>query len=152
MEQATRALAQGREIGVTGTRTDITAFQRENLMFILSVIPSAVHYGDCSGADYEAFQLCKGLGLWTVCHPPDQPFYRMFTKADETRGEKGFLARDLDIVTESKLLVVVPRQNVQPVSNKGSGTWTTHGYARQQHKTRIILWPDNRVEVRDYPW
>lgn len=141
-------------IGFTGTRLGITSMQRDRLMACLEsyAVPEAYHlrghYGDCVGADYEFFLLCKALGIYLVCHPPSDRRFRAFTHADadEVRPMKGFLARDWDIAEESGLLVAAPKENREPGSHVGSGTWTTVGYARMLSRPVVLIFPDGRVE------
>jgi hypothetical protein len=141
-------------IGFTGTRTGITAMQRERLMGWLSehAVPRLPdvqgHYGDCIEADYEFFLLCKALGIYLICHPPLDRRFRAFTHADadEIRPMKGYLERDWDIAVESNLLIATPKEMGEPESHIGSGTWTTVGYARKLHRPIVKIFPDGRVD------
>lgn len=142
-------------IGFTGTRAGITSMQRTALMNCLTEHgPERGHYGDCVGADYEFFLLCKALGIYLICHPPLDRRFRAFTHADadEVRPMKGFLARDWDIAVESGLLIATPKENEIPLSSdgslkkEGSGTWTTVSYAWQLGRPTVLIFPDGRIE------
>lgn len=134
--------------GFTGTRTQLSAFQRANLMtFLAENKPEQFHYGDCTGADYEGFVLATALRLYTVSHPPSVPKYRMFTTANEERPKKPYLVRNLDIVKETDYLIACPREDREPLSRVGSGTWTTVEYARHWSRPLVLLWPDGRVDI-----
>jgi len=137
----------GTSIGFTGTRKHITSPQRANLLSYLTVVkPAEVHYGDCIGADYEMFLLCKALGgIWKVCHPPDKETFRAFTRGDEIREVKPYLTRNRDIVMESDYLVACP---VQETEQPSGGTWYTVRYARSTGRTVVLLYPSGRVDIQ----
>jgi hypothetical protein len=134
----------GGDAGFTGTRQGPSALQRENMLKWLSMLqPRSLHYGDCRGADYEAWQYCKFLGVWTVCHPPVDPKDRMFTVADDIREPKPYLERNRDIVDESGYLVACPLENREIIR---SGTWSTIRYAWNISRPVVLLYPDGRVD------
>lgn len=114
------------------------------MTFLSTAKPLEVHYGDCTGADYELFLLAKSLGIRTVTHPPDNPAYRMFTNGDEIRGELSYLDRNIRIVEESDYIVACPREEHEIAR---SGTWMTIRYAQKVGRTRVILYPCGRVDI-----
>jgi hypothetical protein len=135
----------GTSAGFTGTRHGVTSFQREKLMqFLETVKPRQVHYGDCTGADYEMFLLCKALGIWTISHPPDNDKYRMYSDGSEIRKPLPYLARNMRIVEESDYLVACPRENKE-ISR--SGTWMTIRYAKTIGRTIALIHPDGKVDI-----
>lgn len=115
------------------------------MAFLEEAEPFEVHYGDCTGADYELFLLAKSFGIKTVMHPPDNPVYRMFTNGDVIREPLGYLARNVRIVEESDYLVACPREEHEVAR---SGTWMTVRYARSVGRTRVLLYPGGRVDIQ----
>jgi hypothetical protein len=113
--------------------------------FLTQVSPREAHYGDCTGADYELFQLAKTLRIKTICHPPDTPAYRMFTVGDEIRETGPYLVRNMQIVNESDYLVACPREE-QEVAR--SGTWMTVRYARNMGRTVVLLYPGGGIDIQ----
>lgn len=137
-------LSLGMSCGFTGSRHGVTAFQRAALMDVLSdAKPSVGHYGDCKGADYEFFMICKALGVRTVSHPGDDELWRMFTLADQVYPSKPNLTRNRDIVAACDYLVACPAETVMVTR---SGTWATVRYAIGVRTVLLIL-PDGRVDV-----
>ena len=122
------------------------------MLFLCEVDIREIHYGDCTGADYEMFMLATSFEVKTVCHPPDKNAYRMFTAGSVIRPVKPYLARNYDIVSESDFLVAVPRESREPADHRGSGTWTTVGYARSSHRTVAVVFPDGRVDIQPPGW
>lgn len=115
------------------------------MSFLVDVKPSVVHYGDCTGADYEMFLLCKTLGVWKVCHPPERDTFRMWTAGDEVRPVKPYLERNRDIVDESDYLVACPLEECEQPSG---GTWYTVRYARSTGRTVVLVYPGGRVDIQ----
>lgn len=137
-------LLLGMSCGFTGSRNGITAFQRAALMDVLcEAKPSEGHYGDCKGADYEFFMICKALGVRTVSHPGDNELWRMFTLADEVHPPKPNLVRNRDIVVACDYLVACPAEGMMVTR---SGTWATVRYATGVRTVLLIL-PDGRIDV-----
>ena len=134
--------------GFTGTRKNISSVE---VLFDLQV--PELHHGDCTGADAEAHLLCRAACIKLVIHPPTDSRYRAFCRPglmDEIRDPKPYLARNMDIVTESSFLIAVP-DGPRPVDTRGSGTWTTVGYAEQMGMGTIILHPYGLIEVDGNP-
>lgn len=109
-----------------------------------SLSPREVHYGDCTGADYELYCLATALNIRTICHPPDNTAYRMFTDGTEIREPIPYLTRNQRIVEESDYLVAAPREDTEVIR---SGTWMTVRYARIISRTTIVIYPDGRVDI-----
>lgn len=143
-------LLKGTVAGFTGTRDAITSSQRSRLMQFLSCnVPRQLHYGDCTGADYEMFQLASMYGVFTVCHPPDRDTFRMFTSAGEVRRPKPYLVRNADIVDESDYLIACPKDSRE---QPAGGTWFTVRYARSLGRTIALVYPDGRVDFECPGW
>lgn len=117
------------------------------MMFLDTVSPEEVHYGDCTGADYEMFSMCKAFGIYMVCHPPDNPRLRMFTNPDTglLLAPRPYLIRNMDIVDATDYLVACPRE---PVEQPRGGTWMTVRYARGLGRTVVLILPDGEVDIR----
>ena len=135
-------------LGVTGTRSGMTDYQRKNMVELISYAidvglerggETYFHHGDCVGVDAQAAQIAKDLGCIVVGHPPVKDNLRAFFDDDETLPVKGYFQRNRDIVESSELLSVVPWQ--MEWSNTG-GTWYTHDYAIKKNKELIVLWPN----------
>lgn len=140
-------------VGVTGTRSGITLQQRITLTSELTQIVRttpletqlALHYGDCIGADAEAFSIARPLGFWTVAHPPTHDKFRAFTRPDKLRDPQPYLERDRAIVREVTRLIVLPSgyKNVK----RGSGTWYTYREAQRVGVPTLIIWPDGQTSA-----
>lgn len=84
------------------------------------------HYGDCVGADKQAFGLATYLGFTTISHPPIDSSKRAFTKPDIELKPKEYLERNKDIVKASDILIACPHG----AEVMRSGTWSTFRYAK----------------------
>lgn len=114
-------------------------------MTVLSVaLPREVHYGDCTGADYELYCLARALGIRTICHPPDNNAYRTFSDGTEIREPEPYLARNIRIVKESDYLIACPREDHEIAR---SGTWMTVRWARRAGRTVALIYPDGEVDI-----
>lgn len=133
------------KIGITGTRSGSTPYQRAELKNILidTIVkggPSEFHHGDCVGGDAEAARMASTFGLKIVCHPPDNTNFRAFSEYDEIRPIAPYYVRNRRIVDETDFLIVMPWQSYDSIDRKG-GTWYTHDYAKKVGKPIIIIWP-----------
>lgn len=136
-----------KKIGVTGTRSGCSENQLARLhLFLCAYVvnhgPTELHHGDCVGADAETAQIARSYGYKIVCHPPSNNSLRAFEEYDETRKPKEYFERNRDIVNETDLLFVLPKQNTP--RNHG-GTWYTYNYAQHVGKKAVIIWPDGSV-------
>jgi hypothetical protein len=128
-------------IGFTGSRTGLTAKQRDQLWALL---PGALefHHGDCIGADHEAHLIALELGVPVVVHPPTVVKYRAWsTHGMQYMAPAPFLVRNKRIVRYTDQLIACPKESVEPKPGRGQGTWSTVRYARDQGKPVDILWP-----------
>ena len=129
------------KIGVTGTRSGMNDTQIEAVFDYLNTFDPTVtelHHGDCVGVDAQVAEIAKGLGIKTICHPPENDELRAWFDSDETRDPLSYFARNRNIVTETDHLMVVPYQDShQP----NGGTWYTHDYAKKQGKEPVVFFP-----------
>lgn len=136
------------KIGVTGTRSGCTEFQKmqiEGFLTHVALIHDFVelHHGDCVGVDAEVAKMAEKIGIKIICHPPINPELRAYFKSDETREPYTYFKRNRNIVDECELLLVVPYQmEHQP----NGGTWYTHDYAEKNDVSKIVFWPKDPIE------
>lgn len=124
-------------VGFTGTREGMSDRQAQALFYVLSgMLPSEVHHGDCVGADAEAFEMAKRLGITTVAHPPLAAIHRAHTESDRMWAPAEYLVRDRDIVHAIDLLIGAP---LGAPKGLRSGTWYTVRYADQMRVPTILL-------------
>ena len=126
------------KIGFTGTQHGMSLAQKQHLRRLLIELGATeLHHGDCIGADAEAHEMAKGLGLKIVVHPPDNDKKRAFvTHADEWRQPLPYLVRNREIVDSTQFLVAAPLEDNMRVR---SGTWATWRYARTRGRVTRIL-------------
>lgn len=129
-----------RVMGVTGTRQGANSEQLRTFRSILTLIrPLDFHHGDCIGADVQCAALARDLcGASIIGHPPSDPKNRAFFDNDFTYDTKPYLTRDMDIVSESDLMIALPQQNLEVIR---SGTWATVRMARSLEKPLLIIKP-----------
>ncbi len=130
-------------IGMTGTRDGMTKSQGGAFIMLMSRLnPTYLHHGDCIGADADAHELAKAMSVPSIVHPPSDSSLRAFKESIEVREEKGYFARNRDIVNESEVLLGFPKLLVE---TKG-GTWYTINYGRRTKGTEVyIIYPDGEV-------
>ncbi len=130
-------------IGMTGTREGMTKEQKESFKRVVTYMkPTHLHHGDCIGADADAHELAKALSTPSIVHPPSDSSLRAFKDSVEIREEKGYFARNRDIVNESEILLGFPKTMVETEG----GTWYTINYGRRAAgKDVYIIYPDGTV-------
>lgn len=135
------------EVGFTGTREGMTLAQKEVVRDLLLIKKATRgHHGDCVGADADFHAICRSISIPVRGHPPTKKDYRAFCDFDEVAPEKGYYARNRDIVMETELLIATPKEDRE--QSKG-GTWYTVGYADGMRSSPIIIvWPNGNVETR----
>lgn len=152
------------KIGITGTRDGMTLDQE--YMFRQTIIKldneeriTELRGGDCIGVDDEAINLMyeyregelliieKGRlpsPLKLICHPPIKEELRAFNPHyDLILPAKSYHARNKDIVDNSDVVIVIPKEISW--QSKG-GTWMTHDYAVKKGKRVIVMWPDGSIQ------
>src|SRR5690349_20692433 len=105
------------EVGFTGTREGMTQAQRSAVQEILSTRTGIEkgHHGDCVGADADFHKLLVEQGIRVKGHPPIKDDFRAFCEFDEFERPKNYYARNRDIVNESDIMIVTPKEDsVQP--------------------------------------
>lgn len=132
-------------VGFTGTRSGMTAAQKETVARKL-VEWSRLHHGDCVGADADAHAIAEAAGLEIVIHPPVDGKLRAYCRARVVAAPKTYLARNRDIVNATDGLIATPRLMVR--EDRG-GTWYTIDYAVKVGKPAWIVWPDGTVTVAE---
>jgi hypothetical protein len=128
------------KVGVTGTRegaTDEQILRIIQYMFNLGA-DNELHHGDCVGADIQVAAIAKELGWKIVCHPPEKTEYQGSFGGDELRPAKDYYTRNRNIVNETEVLMVVPKQSAP---QKQGGTWYTHDYAVKNNKPVEVFYP-----------
>ncbi len=129
------------KIGFTGTRDEITEWQRSALKDYLAGIKDPIesaHHGDCVGADTEFHNACEELGIDIVIHPPEKKDLRAFNTSDIILEEKSYFARNRNIVDECDVLLACSKTDFETQG----GTWYTINYAIRKKKMIVIFYPE----------
>lgn len=135
-------------IGFTGTQVGMTDAQKYLLRALVTWVgPTEFHYGDCIGADLEAFDIvCDAVNMcMTISHPPINQSKRAFTDADIELEPREYLERNHDIVDQSYGMIAAPSSDVEQLR---SGTWATVRYAVKTRRNVILLYPNGVMAVR----
>lgn len=142
-------------VGFTGTREGMTGGQYEAVRELARILHADFfHHGDCVGADADAYTLFSwqqrkmtGEGR-TIAHPCNLHELRAFTRSDEVRKVKPPLERNKDIVDETDILIVCPKEYEE---QRRSGTWATFRYAKKRRaegkkQTIYLVLPNGQIE------
>ena len=139
------------EIGMTGNRDGLSPEQRRIFESLLANDMQNVfgqqisfHHGDCVGSDADTHHIAKSMGAFVIVHPPENPTLRAYCEGHATRVEKGYFARNRDIVNESLKMYGFPSHK----NEKKGGTWYTIKYSVSQHVPVTIIYSDGSVEQR----
>jgi hypothetical protein len=145
------------KLGFTGTRRGMSAFQLEALRHFLigfrttGGIAQEFHHGDCTGADAEAHDIARELGIPIHIHPPTDTRLRARCALKSlpaydivTYNPKSYLERNHDIVDACDWLIAAPGGDKEVLR---SGTWATIRYAMKQGKQVVQIprhspWPE----------
>lgn len=131
-------------VGFTGTVKGMTPAQEQSVRGLFVQMGwKVLHHGDCVGADAQAHDIARSLGMTVHLHPPDDPKARAFKQADRSAPEKPYLDRNDDIVKGGQVLVATPRGTKEVLR---SGTWSTIRRARKAGRDVFIVWPDGSVK------
>lgn len=140
------------KIGVTGTRNGMNEKQKENvkqyltdILVVTSITKYELHHGDCIGVDVEVANIAQELGYKIINYPPIEDSLRAFHKSDISLEPKTYFARNRNIVNNTAVLLVVPREDSH--QQKG-GTWYTYDYAKKHNKCILIFYPNGTI---NYP-
>lgn len=132
-------------VGFTGTQNGMTELQQAGVLALLHGCgpDDEFHYGDCIGADHEAFEMAEKLDMVTVCHPPIIQAKRAFTRAQIMLTPRAYLERNHAIVLACDWLIAAPSGMDEELR---SGTWATVRAARKQKKTIWFAFPDGTIK------
>lgn len=146
-------------IGITGTQSGLSTFQRDEIPRFLKDCTELVH-GDCIGVDKEVNAIALELGIkqFTI-FPPDNPKKRawVFNSKKEIKlwdwNDSNaikirwfiplpYLERNKKIVDHCNILVAMPKESEHSLR---SGTWATIRYAwkraKQDETFKVIIIP-----------
>lgn len=131
-------------IGFTGTREGMSLRQKMALVALLRDLrPSAMHHGDCIGADAQAHLLASMLAIPLYLHPAagkgEDGMHVLCARslAYASRAEPlPPLARNALIVVACDVLIAAPLTDTEEMR---SGTWHTVRLAREAGKRVEIL-------------
>ena len=129
--------------GFTGTRHGMTPPQLDAVRDVLRRRQGWLHHGDCLGADKQAHDIGRALGLRIACHPPVNPTLRAFCECDLVHQPLAYMARNHAIVHVSAEVVAAPAEMGEVMK---SGTWATVRHARKLGKMVTIVYPDGTLE------
>ncbi len=137
-----------RSLGITGSQLGSTKNQSITLMYLISQLMDSTkfyHGGDCIGVDAEFVEIVRHLvpHATIIGHPPDISTKRAFCKYNIERKPKPYLLRNKDIVNESDVLLVVPKEDTEQLR---SGTWATYRYAKSLNKPIIFIYPNGKYK------
>jgi len=133
-------------VGFTGTQRGLTSAQLEQLRYVLTKLQPQIaefHHGDCVGADAQAHQIAKELGLFVAIHPPSDSRKQAHCVGGRTYPPKPYLDRNHDIVDISYLLI---GGSGTPDETIRSGTWATIRYGKKSQKKVLVIFPDGSVK------
>lgn len=124
------------KVAFTGTRLGMTQQQRTALLRGLKQIGATeLHHGDCQGADFEAHQIARQLGLRVVGHPPVADGLRSWCECDDLRLPQEYLVRNRSMVLDTELLVAAP----DGPQRLRSGTWATVRHAQKGGLPYVVI-------------
>lgn len=140
-------------VGFTGTQAGMTKEQDMAVYgLLLQRVPATdLHHGDCIGADDQADQIGRELGLSIVIYPPTDSSKRAWCHRRggwEAFPPKPYLERNRDIVDACSALIAAPKEMAETLR---SGTWATVRHARKVGKPVWIVWPDGSISAPTSP-
>lgn len=148
-------------IGFTGTRHGMTPHQINSVCTLIAEAKLAekvvyARHGDCIGADETFDQLCAGMCIPRIVHPPDVDTYRAFCAGELILEARPYLFRNRDIVNNSGVLIATPETHTE---RDRSGTWSTVRYARRTNKPHVVVYPcgsydgsTTPTQRKELPW
>jgi len=137
-------------LGFTGTRAGMTYEQSVKVTgLLIKIHPGNAVHGDCTGADKDFDDICKGLGIFREVFPGKDRNglspSRAFCDAEIRHPVLPYLVRDRIIVEKAKLgLIACPKGKTE---ERRSGTWTTVRYARSMLRPIYIIFPDGEFKL-----
>jgi hypothetical protein len=134
-------------LGVTATRNGATPAQLTLLRLLLvNQEVTEFHHGDCVGGDEQSHHLVREIHpqCKIVAHPPINPRYRAYCKADIILPQKDYIPRNHDIVDSVHKMVALPKSSTPQYRG---GTWATIRYTKSQGKPLYIFYPNGDTEA-----
>lgn len=133
------------KLGFSGTQRGMTQVQAVAVATVLRQLqPLEGHHGMCIGADAQFNDLCGGLGILRVGHPPTNlNRVAIGLEIDVEWQPRPYLDRNRDIAFTTAELLAAPRGP----EIRRSGTWSTVRYARELGKRITICWPDGEQTI-----
>jgi len=142
----------------TGTRHGGTPYQIASVGWLWSRYGiKELHDGDSIGVDEQLYYLGHAFGAHITLHPPTNEKYRAFCglldcvlidpEHTTILPEKGYHARDRDMVDEAEVIVSV---QWKPVELDYGGTRYTTDYAREQGKPLALIWPNGHISYENW--
>ena len=129
------------KVAFTGTRDGIPELQLLGAIDLLKA-GDELHFGDCQGADAQAWWLAASRGIRTVAHPAIDDTWRAYCQADFIHAPKAYMERNRAMVNECEYLIATPRSFHEILR---SGTWATIRYAMACGKNALIIGPDGKL-------
>ena len=131
-------------VGFVGTGKHLTNEQLVEVHMLLGDLQSGgatqATHGMNPGADEQFHDQAKGFGYFTIRGEVKQSAK---CECDLVMPVKPFLDRNANIVQESDVVIVTPKESEERTTDVGwSSTWMTVQYARKAKKPLVILWPD----------
>jgi hypothetical protein len=132
------------EVGFTGTQRGLTVVQYAVLShFLAELRPTALHHGDCVGADATADDLAARLSIKREAHPGlDKHGHspkRAYCAAEVIHEPLLYMERN-GIIAQHPL-IVCPGEYIE---QQRSGTWATF---RRRRQGAWVITPDGNVKV-----
>jgi hypothetical protein len=125
------------KIGFTGTQVGMSERQKKQLRLELTTA-TEFHHGDCIGADAEADEIARSMGIPIIIHPPSDPKKRARCRqpGDKVHRTLPYLDRNKMIVASTERLIAAPKAMEEELR---SGTWSTVRYARKiNHPVKLL--------------
>lgn len=156
-------------IGLTGTKTGMTAAQKKSVKKILlsfaemvtssgkGLVHMQLHHGDCVGADADFHQIGLDIGVpRIVIHPPVNDKYRAWCDKIESGETIVVLEKEYEYLTRNKhivdagltLMIGTPKGFGEELR---SGTWHAIRYTKKQKVPLAIVWPDGKIKFHYEP-
>lgn len=126
-------------VGMTGTRSGVSAEQVLAMVEMLDGA-SALHHGDCVGADAAAHRTASTMHVHVVVHPPSIITHRAFCRGSDVvvLEPRPYLVRNKEIVRSSEIVWAFP----SGPEELRSGTWSTVRFARKTGVPVVVVYPD----------
>lgn len=137
-----------KRVGFTGTQSGCQPEQAAALKALLAELGAThLHHGDCIGADADAHQAARQLGVAVELHPPRNDAKRArcaMLEGEVVRAVDEYLARNRAIVDATEVLVACPWEEAG--EGQRSGTWATVRHARKRGRPVVIVRPSGQIE------